>query len=139
MIDRRRFLHLLALYSATTGLAALPGCGRPEPEPQPEPQPEWERLLDEQAAAVAIGRLALAQLYQDEDSGSLIEALELRASELDTGSRESLEHARTHLRQRHGDDLRQGRLLSLNGYILSQTELQLTALIALNATPADRP
>ena len=135
MIDRRRFLHLLALYSATTGLAALPGCGRPEPEPQPA----WERLLDEQAAAIAIGRLALAQLYPDEDSGSLIEALELRASELDTGSRESLEHARTRLRQRHGDDLRQGRLLRLNGYILSQTELQLTALIALNATPADRP
>jgi hypothetical protein len=91
-------------------------------------------LLSDPAGAAAVGREWRAQARDEADATQLVESLagerlvEWRAlAARDTGAL----HAE--LRARHAEDFAAGRVASLRGWVLSQTEVRLCALADLRA------
>jgi hypothetical protein len=92
-------------------------------------------LLSDPPAAAAIGREWLAQAPVEADAARLVEGVaggrlpEWRA--LAAGGAPGLRAA---VRERHAEDLAAGRVASVRGYLLSQTEVRLCALADLRAS-----
>jgi hypothetical protein len=81
--------------------------------------------LGSPASAGVIGAAYLAQNPLEWDRARLLEELDLRAAGTDR------ERIRSLVGERQRDDFASGRVVEVNGWILSQTEVRLYALAAL--------
>ena len=92
-------------------------------------------LLSDPAGSAAVGREWLAQAPGETDAEQLVEALagERRAAwrALANGDADALRRA---VRERHVEDFAAGRVTSVRGWVLSQTEARLCALAELRAS-----
>jgi hypothetical protein len=131
--SRRRFLAGLAGF----GLAALAGGGLTfvlRRSARTRPGDVVVALLPHGRSAVAVGRAYLAARPQEADVERLASELELPADLPDLESQAGLATLVAlagSLSSRHRADFREGRVVELEGWVLSETELRLAALAAL--------
>ena len=95
-----------------------------------------QRLLPHRASAISIGRRYLREHPEEASPERLAGWLELPPAPTDV----SLEAARrlgAGLRATHRADLREGRVVQLDGWLLSITELRLAALLALQSEASE--
>jgi hypothetical protein len=91
-------------------------------------------LLSDPAGAAAVGREWLAQAPGETDAARLVEDLagprlaEWRLAAADAGA------LRAAVRARHVEDFAAGKVASVRGWVLSQTEVRLCALAELRAS-----
>ena len=109
-LDRRQLLTLLPLLVAFA-------CQR---KPTPRLPPEYAR-----ESARVIGQAWLDKQLIDPSPRSIIE-------ELTDGVTKDPSALAKHVIQRHLDDLAKGRTESVDGWVLSATEVKLYALVALS-------
>lgn len=121
-LERRAFLRaLVELAAAGVWLGPLAACAR---DPLRE---QLGAFYAEREAAAALGRLYLEANPGESDPELLMERL---AGGIERPRSDAAALAR-HLRARHRADFEHGRLTSLDGWLLSQTEARLCALAAL--------
>ncbi len=82
-------------------------------------------------AAIAIGRHWLEQHSGAADRSSLQTSLGLSTRHLETWDRDEVAKSRQRLSERHRLDFVHDRVETLDGFLLSQTELQLASLLFL--------
>ena len=131
-LGRREFLKAAggAAASGLIGPALTLGCAR---------EAALERalvgLLSDPAGAAAVGRVWLAQAPGEADAARLVEDLAgprlAEWQQLAAGGADAL---RPLVRARHVDDFAAGKVASVNGWVLSQTEVRLCALADLRAS-----
>ena len=122
-LSRRSFLHILGWWLALGGTwegravaeAAAASVGKPG------------GLLAARASAVAIGRVYLARYPTD--PFALRTALGLPAGDLDALPAERIQSERRRILALHRDDFVERRVQELGGFLFSQTELRLAALL----------
>lgn len=110
-LDRRQLLALVPVFVALA-------CER---KPTLKLPPEYAR-----ESARVIGKAWLDKQFIDPSPRSIIEEL---TQGVNTEDRLALDK---HLMQRHLDDLANGRTESVDGWVLSATEVKLYALVALS-------
>lgn len=129
---RRAVLRLLS--AAGLGLA-LRSSGKRFAHATPKEDPTgkaWANLLRGGDSALRVGADYLRRQPDEADAGRLRRLLGLAASDL-PGEPGPSEIAA--LAARHREDFRAGRVVQLDGWVLSVTELRLAALIWLSRTP----
>lgn len=132
-IDRRTFVKeagratALAL-AAPSLLSALAGCG-----PDAELGGRLAGFYGDPEAAAAVGRVWLAASPEEADRALLIERMaDGSLDEWERLARRDPEALRAAVRARHRTDFAEDRVVRLNGWILSETEVRLCALAALS-------
>jgi hypothetical protein len=93
-------------------------------------------LFRERESAIALGRVYLGLRPEEASRAALLSRLGL--SEPDLGgltTEPSRTEVRTRLLQRHRDDFRLSRVVAVEGWVLSETELRLCALAWFLAAP----
>ena len=131
-IDRRTFVKgagkAAALgLAAPTLLSALAGCG-----PDASLGMELSGFYSDPEAAAEVGRAYLKVKPEEADRDLLLERM--ADEDLDRWedlARRNPEALREAVRARHRSDFAENRVVRLHGWILSQTEVRLCALLAL--------
>ena len=122
-LSRRSFLHVLGWWLALGGTAG----GRAGAEAASASEAGPGGLLAARASAVAIGRVYLT-LHPAEPS-ALRTALDLPAGDLDSLSSQQIQSERRRILALHRDDFAKQRVRELGGFLFSETELRLAALL----------
>ena len=84
-----------------------------------------EGFFSDRESARAVGRVYLEATPAEASLATLLERLDCEALSRDPGD------ARAELRARHRRDFREGRTVTLDGWLLSRTEARLCAVAAL--------
>jgi len=131
-IDRRTLLWWLVAL----GLAG-DSVGRRRSAIAAKPPDRVPVFLAARESAVVLGRAYLDLRPAERDPAILLEKLDVsrRARSAATGRQE----VPPELKRRHREDFRRGRIVELQGWFLSETELRLSALVYLSAAGADAP
>jgi hypothetical protein len=126
-IDRRTLLRwLVALGLAGECLT------RGRPSVAGELPGRLPKLFAARESAVVLGRAYLDLRPEEGDSTILLRRLGISSRALDeAAARESIPSV---LKLRHREDFLKGRIVELQNWFLSETELRLSALVCLHAT-----
>jgi hypothetical protein len=124
-IDRRALLRLLVAL----GLAGR-FLARRRPSVAGEPPGSLPELFADRESAVVLGGAYLELRPEERATPILLERLGLTREALNEVAER--ERVLDGLRQRHRDDFRMGRIVELQGWFLSETELRLSALVFLS-------
>ena len=91
----------------------------------------WLSMVGHRRSRRVIGRAYLAASQDTIDAGTLLCQLTPPADASATGWTDNAERLRTHVRSLIADDFEAGRTVQLHGWMLSETEARVCALIAL--------
>jgi hypothetical protein len=125
LFGRREFLLGLAAIPVVGALGACSG--------RESLRPALLEFYADRDSARALGAEYLKHFPDEDDDTILLEGLTggaARASEWEELASSDPQALRQSIRQRHREDFRAGRTRLLSGWVLSETELRLCALVA---------
>ena len=129
--DRRSVLKVLLGAGAAVGL--LPEAWAADPQRAGVAWSPSRAFFRNRKGAAAVGRAYLAIREEEGEIAVLRRLLELPAE--DPSSPSERKQLLTRLRARQRDDFREDRVVTVEGWLLSETEARLCALVALEDSP----
>lgn len=121
-MDRRRFLRLTGASSLLCAAPAA-GWGRPRPPLEPEARPALLSMLGDPARVRELGRRYRSMMPEEKSREALLSALRSEPDSTPTEEGQFKEQIR--------DDFASGRVVTLDGWVLSRTEARQCALFSL--------